>query len=360
MTDVIALTRRLIQLDTIAGGEERAARLLGGILEEAGAQVFYDVLSEGRATLVAHIGNTTNRPLVLSGHLDTVPLGSGDWSCEPFAGCVVDGRIVGRGASDMKSGAAALTVALERHLSSGPHPNGALLILSASEETGCQGVKHLVEHMTLPGGGPLLVAEPTSNRVSHGHKGALWLRLSATGLAAHGSRPDLGRNAITPLARVAVALADAGVPGTHPSLGAVTVNVGTFAGGAQTNLVPDSASMTLDVRLVPGVTPAQVIGYVQELAGSSVLVQTILDRAPVFSPSDAPFARLAARIAGGSPHPPLPYFTDAAVLSEALGCSETVFLGPGDATAAHTADESCSVENIERAVTMYEAILATS
>lgn len=91
-----------------------------------------------------------------------------------------------------------------------------------------------------------------------------------------------------------------------------------------------------------------------------MVVETTLDRAPVFSPTDAPFARLASQIAGGSPHPPLTYFTDAAVLSEALGCPETVFLGPGDAAAAHTADESCSVENIERAAAMYEAILATS
>lgn len=358
MTDVVELTRTLIALDTAGGGEERAARLLGGILEAAGARVAYDLFAPGRATLVAQAGDTSDAPLVLSGHLDTVPADADAWSSAPLAAQVVDGRIVGRGASDMKSGVAALVVALVRHLRRGALPCGVLLVLSAAEETGCEGVQHVVEHMALPDGGPLLVAEPTSNRVATGHKGALWLRVSATGVAVHGSRPDLGTSAITPLARLAVALADAGLPGTHPVMGPVTVNVGTFSGGAQINLVPDSASMTLDIRLVPGVTSAGTIAHVRTLAGADVRVETILDRAPVFSPPDAPFASLVTEVASADTHPPLTYFTDASVLAETLGSAETVFLGPGDAGAAHTVEESCPVERIERATAMYEEILA--
>ncbi len=357
MIDVIALTRTLIAMDTAGAGEERAARLIGELLETGGARTEYDLFAPGRATLVAHSGDTRDAPLVLSGHLDCVPADANDWSSDPLSAELIDGRIVGRGASDMKSGVAALVGAFEQHLRRGTSGRGVVLVLSAAEESGCEGVEHLVEHVALPGGGPLLVGEPTGNRVATGHKGALWLRASARGIAAHGSRPDLGTSAITPLARLAVALADAGLPGAHPVMGPVTVNLGTFSGGVQTNLVPDSASVTLDIRLVPGVTSADTIAHVRALAGPDVIIEIILNRAPVYSPPDAPFASLVTRIAGAE-RPPLTYFTDASVLSEALGSTETVFLGPGDAEACHTVNESCPVESIERAAAMYDEILA--
>lgn len=358
MTDAVDLTKTLIALDTAGAGEEVAAHLLGDMLAAAGARVEYDRFAPGRASLVAHVGDTGDGPLVLSGHLDTVPADADTWSRDPLNPQVADGTLFGRGASDMKSGVAALVVALERHLRQGSLPRGVLLVLSAAEETGCEGVQHLVNHRSLPRGGPLLVAEPTGNRVATGHKGALWLRATATGVAAHGSRPDLGRSAITSLARLAVSLADSGIPGTHPVMGATTVNVGTFTCDGQTNLVPDSAEATLDIRLVPGATSEASLAYVRALAGLHVRVEVILDRAPVYSPPDAPFASLVTAIAGGQTRPPLTYFTDASILAEALGCGETVFLGPGDAESAHTVDESCPVDRIRDAASMYEQVLS--
>jgi succinyl-diaminopimelate desuccinylase len=357
--DAVDLTRALIALDTAGGGEDRAARLLAAPLEAAGARVSYDVFAAGRSTLVAHIGDTSHAPLILSGHLDTVPAAPAGWSDSPLAGRLIDGRVFGRGAADMKSGVAALVVAVLRCLDRGDICGGVMLILTAAEESGCEGAAHLVAGTPLPTGGRLLVAEPTSNRVATAHKGALWLRLDSTGIAAHGSRPDLGRNAITPLARVAVALADAGLAGVHPVMGPVTVNVGTLNGGVQPNLVPDAASMTLDIRLVPGVSAAETIQRVLALAGPGVEVSVMLNRSPVFSPPEGRFATLVQSIADSEPHPPLGYFTDASMLAEAMGCTETVFFGPGDAMAAHTVNESCPVERIYRAAEVYEAVIAT-
>ncbi|MCE5190997.1 MAG: M20 family metallopeptidase [Actinomycetia bacterium] len=357
MIDPVELTRRLIAMDTAGSGEERAARFLGGLLEAAGARVAYDAFAPGRASLVAYAGNPSVRPLALSGHLDTVPADPASWSSDPFGPVVTNGRIVGRGASDMKSGVAVLVSALVRHLAHGAGVPAVVLVLSAAEETGCEGVQHLVDHVALPCGGPLLVAEPTGNRVATGHKGALWVRAGASGVSAHGSRPDLGVSAITPLAAFALALAEAGVPGSHPAMGRATTNVGTFQGGVRTNLVPDAAEMTVDVRLVPGVSSAETLTYLTRLAGPRVCIETILDRAPVYSRPDAPLATLAQTIAGGEPCPPLSYFTDASVLAEALGASETVFLGPGDPEAAHTTDESVAVASITRGAELYAAIL---
>ncbi|MBN2405221.1 MAG: M20 family metallopeptidase [Coriobacteriia bacterium] len=357
MIDPLELTKTLVKLNTAGSGEGVAAHLLGGILRVAGARVEYDLLSPGRATLVAHAGDTRESPLILSGHLDTVPAEPSAWSSDPFAGKIAGDHLVGRGAADMKSGVAALVVALERCLVRGTLKRGIVLVLSAAEETGCQGTQHLVEHVDLPTGGPMLIAEPTGNRVATGHKGALWLRLSSQGVAAHGSRPDLGVNAITPLARVAVALAQEGLPGSHPEMGQVTVNVGTLNGGIRTNLVADSAEMTLDIRLVPGVAADDMIERVRQLAGDDVHIETLLNRAAVYSPASAPLASLVSEVAHTGAHEALTYFTDASVLAHALDCSETVFLGPGEAAQAHTVDESCAVSRIYAASDIYEEVL---
>lgn len=360
MTDVVELARTLVRLDTAGRAEEAAAHVCGGILEAAGARVELVPYAPGRAHLLAFTGDPGERPLVLSGHLDTVPVGDAPWARDPFSGDVSDGVLHGRGSADMKGGVAALVVALERFCARGTSAHGVVLVLSAAEETGCAGSRQLVLSRALPGGGPLLVAEPTDMRIATGHKGVLWLRVSATGRSAHGSRPDLGENAITPLARLTVRLADEGLPGEHPVLGRVTANVGTISGGTQINLVPDAASAQIDIRLVPGADPQALIERIRAMAGADVRIETLQDLPPVYSSPDAPFAVGVREALVGLDRPPLTYFTDAAILAGALRSSETVLLGPGDPDAAHTTDESCPVEQIRQACDVYERVIGDS
>jgi len=362
VTDPIELTRALIRIDTAGGGERTAAELLAPVLSAVGMRVEVDEVTPGRANLIARCGDHSRPPLALTGHLDTVRLGAADWTIDPLGGEIVGGRIVGRGASDMKAGVAALVVALERHAARRHDSAGLLLLLTAGEETGCEGARRLVVMHELPKGGPLLVAEPTSNRLVPGHKGALWLQITAHGCAAHGSRPDLGESAITPLARLAVRLADEGLPGAHPVMGRVTVNVGTFSGGTQINLVPSHALMTADIRLVPSTTPAELMAMVRSLAGNDVDVEPLLEAAAVYSSPEGTFPSLVAEVVAevtgvGSWAAPATYFTDASVLSGALGGAEVVILGPGDSEQAHTVDESCSIDRIHEAVEIYEQVL---
>jgi len=190
----------------------------------------------------------------------------------------------------MKGGVAALVTALARyaeHRSGGP---GVLLVLTAGEETGCRGARHLVATRQLPRGGPLLIAEPTDLRIAHGHKGVLWLVASTRGRAAHGSRPDLGMNAIVPLAQFVSELSERGLPGSHPEMGDVTVNVGTFNGGTKVNLVPDSATAEIDIRLVADVDSRSVLKEVSALAGDGIHIRVAEHLPAVYSPADGPFA----------------------------------------------------------------------
>ncbi len=364
MNDAVALAQRLVRLDTAGGGERAAAEVCAEALEGSGASVEIVGMAEGRAHLLASVGDTTQAPLVLCGHLDTVPFGDLPWTHEALSGDISDGMLHGRGSVDMKGGVAALVTAVARHAALRPDGPGVLLVLTAGEETGCSGARHLVATRQLPRGGPLLIAEPTGLRVAHGHKGVLWLVASARGRAAHGSRPDLGVNAIVPLARFVSELTRRGLPGSHPEMGGVTVNVGTFHGGTKINLVPDTASAEIDIRLVAGVDSRFALEQVTALAGDDIGLHVIEDLPAVYSSAHGPFAsHVSARceaMRGTCEHrPPLSYFTDASVLVGELQASEVVLLGPGDADGAHTLDERCPAAQIEAAAELYEDILRT-
>ncbi|MBU1154604.1 MAG: M20/M25/M40 family metallo-hydrolase, partial [Proteobacteria bacterium] len=199
MPDPVELTSRLIQIDTSnpPGNEGAVAAVLAPLLEEAGYTVEMHDMAPGRPNLVARISWGPEPPLLLTGHMDTVTEGGEQWERGPFGGEVAQGLVHGRGASDMKSGLAALTVAAMALAKEKPTKSGLVLVFTASEENGCQGAEHLVQNPAVLGGaGAMLVAEPTANLPVLGHKGALWLRGRCAGKAAHGSMPELGDNAI--------------------------------------------------------------------------------------------------------------------------------------------------------------------
>src|SRR4051794_33638916 len=142
----------------------------------------------------------------MTGHLDTVPLGRADWSVDPFSGETDGDRLFGRGTSDMKGGTAAIVVAAEQVAAAGG--TGLELVLCAGEETGCEGALALVEAGALGECGAGLVAEPTTNYPCVAHKGVVWADAVTRGKTAHGSMPELGENAIYPLAAAVGRLQD--------------------------------------------------------------------------------------------------------------------------------------------------------
>ena len=249
----VDLALELVRLDTVnpPGREGKAASLLADRLSAAGFEVAFHEHAPGRPSVVARLAGD-GPALCMTGHLDTVPLGGAPWSVEAF-GELRDGRLYGRGSSDMKGGVAAIVVAAERVAALGGGSAGLELVLCAAEETGCEGALHLASSGALGRAGAVLVAEPTGGVPHVAHKGVLWARATAEGKSAHASSPQLGRNAIYPLAAAVAALAelDLGVP-AHPVLGEPTFNVGTISGGSGINLVPDRAEAGIDIRTVPG------------------------------------------------------------------------------------------------------------
>ncbi|PTW63435.1 acetylornithine deacetylase [Breoghania corrubedonensis] len=360
--DVIELTRCLVAFDTInpPGGEAEAMRFVAGLLGEAGFDCREITQGEGRCNLVATRGLAGEaKALGFTGHLDTVPLGAAAWRHPPHEAVVADGRIHGRGTSDMKGGVAAFVCAAME----GPTPPGGIaLLITAGEETGSDGAKCIVAAGDLPDIGALIVAEPTLNRALPGHKGALWLKLIARGVTSHGSMPEEGVNAVMIMAR-ALSVLDGFVPGpVHPIMGPATCNVGMIHGGLNINSVPDLCEVTIDMRSVPGTDHAAMRAALAERIGPAIEIVTLIDLPSVWSdPADpwvASLAGLARDLAGADPAPAsVPYFTDASVFTPALGDVATVILGPGDPALAHKTDESVAIDRLQQAQAIFAAAL---
>ena len=250
--DAIALTRELLRFDTInPPGQERAcARHAGALLEQWGFRVDYHEYAEGRTSVVARAGGSDAKaPLCLTGHIDTVALGSAAWTRDPFAGEADGDRLYGRGSSDMKAGVAAILLAARDAAKRLEGTPGVVIVLTAAEEGGCIGSEHLARTQLLGRAGAMVVGEPTSNYPLVGHKGSLKFHAKFRGVSAHGSMPELGVNAIYKAAKAVSRLEafDFGVK-AHPVMGGPTMNVGTFEGGQGVNMVPDEASIDAGTR----------------------------------------------------------------------------------------------------------------
>jgi len=362
----LELTRALVRFDTInpPGNERLCAEHLGRILKDAGFAVSYHEFAETRTSLVARIGGRADaKPLCFTGHIDTVPLGAAPWSVDPFAADIAEGKLYGRGTSDMKSGVAAFVVAaisLARELETGP---GVVLVITAGEETGCEGAYHLAGLGNVLGdAGAIVVAEPSSNFPFIGHKGALWLKAVASGVTAHGSMPELGVNAVYKAARTISQLEDFDFNvARHEVLGKPTLNVGTVHGGMNINSVPDRAEVGIDIRTIPGQDHGSVRTGLESYLGEDVKMDTLVDVEAVWTDPDNAwmqevFAVMAPLLGEEIEARTATYFTDAAALTPAYGGVPTVILGPGEAHMAHQTDEYCLVYRIHQAVEAYQQL----
>lgn len=355
----VELAASLVRLPTEGRAETRAADLLAPRLSALGFTIHRHQLAPDRDNLVA------TRPgppaLALSGHLDTVPATAQDWARDPWAGEISDGALHGRGAADMKSGVAAIVVALEQAAAAGADLRGVSVLFTVGEETGCEGAASLAAAGVLPPAAALLIAEPTSVAPLLGHKGIVWSRLTARGVAAHGSTPERGVNAIVPIAEAVTALDRLDLATHHPLLGSATVSPNRIAGGAAVNIIPDHAHAEIDVRLVPGLTPEQALAALRAAVPASVEVTPTTLLEPVASDPDTPLYRAARAAADelGAPRPEpaaATFFTDASVLARALDVP-AVICGPGEAAQAHRVDEHCPLTQIEAAVELYRGLL---
>jgi succinyl-diaminopimelate desuccinylase len=378
--NLLRLLRDLVRFRTVnpPGGEEPAARYVERELQAFGCETAFVPYEdgtgiEGRAHVVGRLRGSGERPgLMLSGHLDVVPPGAVPWSHDPFAAEVVDGRLYGRGACDMKSGVAAMIAAAAEVARSEELLKGDLVVCASSdEENGCRGADALVREPLFDGLGSVLITEPSSLELFVAEKGAFWLQVTITGKTAHAATPHLGSNAIAAMAELLTRVPAAALGGTgaDPVLGVPTLSVGTISGGVRINVVPDQCTAALDFRTVPGQDHGEIRRRVEaELQavlgsrpGTGYRIDCLIDRAPVACPADSPIATAAARavrsVTGREVTPGgVPYFTEACVFAPVLGLP-MVICGPGDPKLAHQPDEHVELAQLEQAARVYVEII---
>ena len=367
MRSPVALTQELVRFNTVnpPGAERACAEHLASLLETAGFAVELVPFGEKRAQLLARIGGKAERPpLGFTGHLDTVPLGAQPWSVDPFAAEIADGKLYGRGSSDMKAGVAAFVAACIAHADRFAGTPGVILVITAGEETGCTGAAALAAADGRLGRiGALVVAEPTSNRPLVGHKGAFWLEAETQGITAHGSMPEKGVNAVYKAARAVTALQEFDFNvARHDTLGAPTLNVGTIHGGFNINSVPDRAVIGIDIRTIPAQNHAHIREQLAGYLGEDIALKTLLDAESVWTDPHDPWIREIFQVARdvegfGGEIATAPYFTDASVLTSVLGFPPTVIFGPGELALAHQTDEYCFISRIEQATQLYSQLI---
>ena len=241
---------------------------------------------------------------MFEGHTDVVTEGDG-WTVDPFGAGIVDGKLFGRGAADMKGGVAAMLLATDALVRRGPFPGRIVLAALVDEEGMMTGAKDLVARGRTDGVDAVICCEPEGGEICHVAKGALRLRLDFTGKMAHGAMPFQGRNPNRAVGATIGALAEleAAVQerhGEHPHLGHVWITPTVLRAGdaVQMNVMPAGASMWVDVRTTPSVDhPALIAEMTDVVAGAArdlgiaTAVDVIDDRPSVATAEDDPLVR---------------------------------------------------------------------
>lgn len=372
MSETLDLLTRLIAIDTCdpPGGEMEIAELVHGYLREHGVESELDVFQPGRANVVARLQGDGSRPgLIFSAHFDTVPPGAQPWKHGPFSAHRENGRLYGRGASDMKSGMAAMISAAINLARQDVALGGDLILaFSAGESSNCLGAKRMVENGDLEGAGHFLVSEPTSLGMLIAEKGALWLRLVAHGKGGHASAGEgastVSQSAITRMTHALSALEQIDFDiADHALLGAPSVAVGTIHGGTVVNLTPDRCEAEIDLRLLPGQEPQAVIATLSAHLGDDIEIEQIDFKPPVETEIDHPFVTACIdaceQVSGQTPVPGgVSYYSDATVVCPALDLP-MVILGPGELGMSGQTDEFVEIDKLERAVPIFERVART-
>ncbi len=371
--ELVDLASRLVAVDSVnpalvpgGAGEGEIARLVAGWLEDAGLDVERHEVRPGRWNVVAVAGGTGGgRTLMLNAHMDTVGVAGME---RPFEPRVENGRLYGRGAYDMKASLAAIMLAGARAREL--DLRGDVVVTAvADEELASVGTEAVARAWTADAA---IVAEPTELSLAVAHRGFVAFDVEVRGRAAHGSRPDLGIDAIARMGRVLVDLEEVDRSlRASPSdvlLGSGSLHASVIEGGQEYSSYPERCLLKAERRTIPGETRELVEAELREVVARAAEgdrdfhadVRVAFARDPFRVPERAPVVELVRRVASGvlEREPPVigvPFWTDAALLASAG--IPTVLLGPSG-EGAHAVVEWVDLDSVERCAEIYLAVAA--
>ena len=372
-TEKIKILSDLIKIQSVNNHEAEVAKYLQQLLADHGIQSSLMRISEGRANLVAEIG-TTGPVLGISGHMDVVAPGDLDaWDSDPFTLTERDGRLYGRGATDMKSGLAAMVIAMIEINAAHTLTHGKIrLMATIAEEVGETGSQKFYEAGTMNDVDALLIGEPSGYNVAFAHKGSIDIKLTSTGKAAHSSMPEQGYNALDPLLEVLYhanhTFRESKL--TNALMGPLVFNATVVNGGDQVNSIPASAEADINIRSIPEFDNDVAIATLQKLVdqqneqGANLVMNVFMSQPSVESPKDTKLSDLAVQLGepyAGQPIPKLaiPAVTDASNLLKDKGADfPFIMFGPGNQT-PHQVNENIGKQMYLDFIHLYEELFVT-
>lgn len=361
----IALLKEIIAIPSVNGADNEGAvaEFIANYLKEKHIDAFVQQIDETHANIIAKLEGKSSETVVWNGHLDTVPYGNTEeWNTDPSIPVEKNGRIYARGASDMKSGLAAMVYLLGEIGESGEKPEQTILFLgTCDEEKSGLGAEKILEEIDLSSGSLLLIGEPTGCKLGVAQKGCIWAQLNISGKTSHGAYPEEGYNAVEYGMKIVCRIKKWVTEYEHRLLGTATAQVTMIQGGIAPNMTPDFAEILLDIRIVPGISAEDVEKKIKKICREEVEETNGEVKFEVRIKN----ARRAIEIAeeerwlkefkaylkqngAETEEIGINYFTDASILTKKESEIPVLLFGPGEPRLAHKPNEFVELEKYEK------------
>ncbi|CAJ2236927.1 ArgE/DapE family deacylase [Companilactobacillus paralimentarius] len=360
----------LVAIKSDNDNELKVASYLKDLLAKYDIESEIKIIRGNRANLVAEIGH--GKPVLgISGHMDVVAAGNlDDWNSDPYQLTEKDGQLYGRGATDMKSGLAALIITMiELHHQGLPKKGTIRLMATMGEEVGEEGSGYFLKDGSMDDVDGLVIGEPSGYNIGYAEKGSMDIKFTSKGKASHSSMPEKGFNAIDPLMNLLIdankIFRDENIK--HDSIGPLIFNTTLINGGTQVNSIPDHAEAEINARTIPEYDNQKVIDVLNDLVkkyndqGAKISFDAYMNEFPVLmDPKNAlvaPMKKLMEQYTNEEVHvTPISAVTDASNLVQKKP-SDLPFLiaGPGNDT-PHQINEHVDKQMYLNFIDIYEKL----
>lgn len=360
----------LVAIKSDNDNELKVASYLKDLLAKYDIESEIKIIRGNRANLVAEIGH--GKPILgISGHMDVVAAGNlDDWNSDPYQLTEKDGQLYGRGATDMKSGLAALIITMiELHHQGLPQKGTIRLMATMGEEVGEEGSGYFLKDGSMDDVDGLVIGEPSGYNIGYAEKGSMDIKFTSKGKASHSSMPEKGFNAIDPLMNLLIdankTFRDENIK--HDSIGPLIFNTTLINGGTQVNSIPDHAEAEINARTIPEYDNQKVIDVLNDLVkkyndqGAKISFDAYMNEFPVLmDPKNAlvaPMKKLMEQYTNEEVHvTPISAVTDASNLVQKKP-SDLPFLiaGPGNDT-PHQINEHVDKQMYLNFIDIYEKL----
>ncbi|WP_010531871.1 M20 family metallopeptidase [Lentibacillus jeotgali] len=369
--EAVQFLQDLIRIDSTnpPGNENNVTKKLAERCEETSLPYKITDIDANRSNFEISLKGEGKGKLIFCGHMDTVLAGEQPWDYSPFSGELVGKKLYGRGASDMKSGLAAMFLAIEslfqekRELS-----KDIVFLATAGEEVDSCGARRYLQDDDLSDVEALVIGEPTNEKVGVGHKGALWVEVVTIGKTAHGSMPDQGINAIEWMGRVIQIVESLKLDWkiSKSPLGESSISANRMEGGVQTNVIPDRCTLNIDIRTVAPQSHEQLFAELKEKLNDlfsredapTFEMNELLNRPSILTDQSSPIITKALSVKEDDTDSVcgVPYYTDGAVLNPDSAVP-TLIYGPGNEKLAHQPNEYVDVDAYLRSIDFYKKLI---